>query len=152
MLAKDCIPRLIVSASLEYLRSRSQGVANRAEREGRDTSWKKIISAAGSRPWIYETIADIRAPGIGEVASTFHVTRTSLESRVSWNIFAGQWLRAGAGAGADERRIKRCPSVGGLVESMPWLEDWRHVSFEGRQGNVVPPSEDLGSGSEKGGS
>lgn len=81
MLAKDCSSQLVVSASLEYQESRSHGVANNSERAARDTSWRKTISAAGTRLWMREMRAEMRASGTGEKASTFHVTRTSLDSR-----------------------------------------------------------------------
>ena len=87
--ANDCIPHLVASASLEYQCLRSQGIANKAEREGRDTSWRKIILAAGTRFWICEMIAETRASGAGGVASIFHVTRTSLEFRASWTFSLG---------------------------------------------------------------
>lgn len=94
IVAKDCPSQLVVPASLEYQESRSQGVANNTERAARDTSWRKIISAAGTRLWMCEMRAEIRASGAEEKASTFHVTRTSLDSRavsVLSTLSLGRW-------------------------------------------------------------
>lgn len=80
MLAKGCLPHLAVSAWLEYQFSRIQDVSNSADRAGRDTSWRKMISAGAVRFWMWEMRAEMRALGADEEALMFQVTRTNLLS------------------------------------------------------------------------
>lgn len=80
MVAKGPAPQLVVSASLEYQCSRSQGVASNVDRAVRETSWRKITLTRGAEAWRCDMIDEIRVAESGAPASTFHVARTSFES------------------------------------------------------------------------
>ena len=80
MVAKSCTPQLVVSDSLVYQFSRSQGVASNVDSAVRDTSWRKIMSTGGTAFWRCEIIDEIRVAESGAPASTFQVARTSFGS------------------------------------------------------------------------
>lgn len=72
--------QLASSASDEKNLCRICAFCSRAASAGRDTSWKKTTSAIGVKLRMCETMAEMRAPGSSDEASTFQVIRVSPES------------------------------------------------------------------------